>query len=830
MKKLLIILAILISSNSYGVDFRKDILPILEKQCFECHSSLKKKPKGKLRVDELSHFLKGGKNGSFLVPGKPEKSLLFKSISLGKNDDDVMPPTGKGEPVTKKQQELVKKWILEGAKFGDWKKSTVRAIKAVKKAPVRSFAAKFPELTVPKTESGAVRKLEELIEKARKQNNITRNDAISDENFLRRIYISIAGRIPTLNEAKDFLESKEKEKRDKLVDTLLESEAFVSNFYNYWADVFRIKTHLATTVEKEHIKVFGEWIKENIRENKPYDAFVREMLSSTGDAFESPGVGYFFRDKQMPLDNMAYTTQVFLGTQLDCAMCHDHPFDQWTQYEFYQLGAFIHDARFYGYLPGWVTKDHVLNPPGRKRMIRKVRDGKLIKNKRGRPVMEEIESKDTLAKTFQRSYKNKTIEQIRAHAKISSKLKLFGQNMFVDIVNNGLPAELHAQASGQVEMASHIVKLISHNYFYRDYKSSPMKLPEDYQYDNAKPKASVKPKPLFGVSSEATDPQHVAYAKWMTSRDNPKFTTMISNRLFKYVFGIGLYADHDDLKSSYKPSNPELMAYLEKLMQDRNFDMRAFLKVLYKSPTFQASVKSSTDKEMKSAAFPYYFPGPVLNRMSAEQIWDSMMTLMVPEIDHRKRYFRYRDREKFVNMKNLTGTEIVAFCIDFLKKEKVRLYEHRSKDFDTGYITKAYKRLYLTEPDERFKGHKQEWLRASELPQVLYSDRTLRVFGRTDYDQIENSNRSSNVPQALYLLNGVIDQDVTKGRSYLWNQILNENNPEKKVEKAFLGVLSRRPTSAELSKLKQLIDFANVEDIRDLVWALVNNEEFRFIY
>ena len=830
MKNLIITLSLFLSSSIFAVDFSKEILPILEEKCFECHSSLKKTPKGKLRVDELEHVLKGGKNGSFIVPGKPEKSLFYTSITLGKNDDDVMPPTGKGEAVSKSQAALVKKWILDGAKFGKWKKSLVK--KTISKSKeVTSLTEQFSALKVPASESGAISKFEEILERARKKQKISKNDAISDETFLRRIYIAIAGRIPTLKESKQFLDSKDKDKRSKLIDNLLDSEAFVSNFYNYWADVFRIRTHLAASEEKDYIKLFAEWIKESFRENKPYDVFVREMLSSTGNAFESPGISYFFRDKQMPLDNMAYTTQVFLGTQLDCAMCHDHPFDQWTQYEFYQLGAFVHDARYYGYFPGWVTRENVVNTPGRKRMIRKVRNGKLVKNSRGRPTFEVIEEKSkSLAASFKKSYQNKTIEQIRKSSFINSKLKIFGQNMIVDVVFNNVPKELHAQASGQVGMASDIVKVLNYNYFYRDYSGSPLKLPDDYQYDNAKPKSSVKEKVLFGSAPDSKDPQHVLYAKWMTSRENPKFTRMIANRLLQYVFGLGLYASHDDLKSTAECSNPELMAYLEKLMQDRNFDMKAFLKVLYKSPTFQSSVRPPGKSKMKTASFPYYFPGPVLRRMSAEQIWDSIMTMMIPAVDHRKRYFRFRDREKFVNMKNMTADEIVKFCIDFLKKEKQRIYQHRAKTFDKKYITQAYKRIYLTEPDPRHMGHKQEWLRASELPQVLASDRTLRVFGRTDYLQIENSNRSSNVPQALYLLNGVVDQDLTAKNAYLWNQVKAGKTINEKMENAFLGVLSRRPSSSEKAQLSGLLDLKNTEDLKDLFWALINNEEFRFTY
>jgi hypothetical protein len=126
-------------SASAEINFRVQILPIFGKSCAECHNAPKKdasgkmqNPKGGLRMDAPSHLLKGGSGGTAIEPGNPDKSLIYERILLPQDHEDAMPPKDKGAPLTFAQIELVKKWIEEGAKFGDWKGSdTAAAVAAV---------------------------------------------------------------------------------------------------------------------------------------------------------------------------------------------------------------------------------------------------------------------------------------------------------------------------------------------------------------------------------------------------------------------------------------------------------------------------------------------------------------------------------------------------------------------------------------------------------------------------------------------------------------------------------------------------------------------------
>jgi len=156
-------------------------------------------------------------------------------------------------------------------------------------------------------------------------------------------------------------------------------------------------------------------------------------------------------------------------------------------------------------------------------------------------------------------------------------------------------------------------------------------LPHDYQYTDAKPRSAVAPAVMMGHAAQAlpgeTDLQ--AYARWMTSKDNPRFNTVIVNRLWKKAFGLALIEPLDELMDTTVPMNPEMQKHLEKLIVDLRYDMKGFLRVLFNTQTYQREV---TRRE-HSPGETYLFTGPILRRMTAEQMWDSFVTLINPNPD-----------------------------------------------------------------------------------------------------------------------------------------------------------------------------------------------------
>jgi len=170
---------------------------------------------------------------------------------------------------------------------------------------------------------------------------------LTDEQFLRRIYLDVAGRIPTYEEARTFLRNPNKNKRAVLINQLIESEAFVSHFFNYYSDLLRIRDGISMGgFANLKSGAYVDWVKDQIREDRPWNEFVSEMLTAKGYLWENPATGYLLTDYGMELCNLSNTFTTFLGTEITCAQCHDHPFEDVYQMDFYRMASFFGNLDF----------------------------------------------------------------------------------------------------------------------------------------------------------------------------------------------------------------------------------------------------------------------------------------------------------------------------------------------------------------------------------------------------------------------------------------------------------------------------------------------------
>lgn len=467
------------------------------------------------------------------------------------------------------------------------------------------FAKEAPDLRK------AAAEIDRLVEKGLAANGLKPNAAIDDATFLRRSYLDIAGRIPTIEEAENFQGSTYENKRERLIEDLLQSEAYVSHFYNFWADILRINSGLGTGATQAEA-AYQLWVKESLRQNKPYDEFVRELISARGYIWENGAVGYYQRDRGMPLDNMSNTVRVFLGTRLECAQCHNHPFDKWTQMDYFKMAAFSYgmDANRY-------------DSPNRNALATYQREeqAKLFKAAVGRddfPSPNAVRNIDRFLaerRTQKWMEQNKlTEEQVRTMAE---------KGMAAYESYNHQAAEMR-EAVGELYQPLRYLTV-------GEYEKT-LKLPHDYQYDDAKPHEPVEAATMFGAEIDLSkiDGSTIdTYSAWLTSRENPTFTKVIANRLWKKAFGAGLFEPVDELTDQTQVANPELLAYLEKLIRDFDYDMKAYMQVLYNTKAWQ---RAANNKELELGV-PYHFAGPLLRRMSAEQIWDSVVALALPGVD-----------------------------------------------------------------------------------------------------------------------------------------------------------------------------------------------------
>lgn len=719
----------------------------------------------------------------------------------------------------------------------------------------------------------ASQKIDGLIQKAYKEHKITANPASSDSVFLRRIYLDIIGRIPSLAEARVFNESKAGDKRSRLIERLLNSEGFVSHNYNYWADILRINARLGGAATEAE-SAYRLWVKSALRENKPYDQFVKDLVSARGHLWENGAIGYYQRDRGMPLDNMSNTVRVFLGTRLECAQCHNHPFDKWTQMDYFKMAAFSFnvDANRYQTDNRTAFTKHIqelARTQTKKLIAEKYSD--MDKRKAQRKAQKEVRGMRDTEYSLLRRASTDLYRPIRYTSVTENKRKL--------------------------------------------------QLPHDYQYDDAKPKGKVTAAVMFGgeINLDNVDDKVDAYAAWMTSPDNPTFTKVIANRLWKRVFGAGILGAVDELTDQTVNSNPALMTYLEKLMRESNYDMREYLQILYNTKTYQRTAYS----EEIVAGVPYYFPGPALRRMSAEQVWDSLIVMLIDDPDHyqprlesdlnaierqKQIYESLEDRDSEDYMK-MVKEVVKATKLINVKEEKVREeYQQARADEDVekirslsrklkGLRNESYKEIADIAYDKVSKGgetqqmmanlgmasstmnevktklpktraigkkkYKQamkdpslskedkiafatkakkmqadakswsratrELARASELQSPARRGHFLREFGQSDRETIENANWGASVPQALNLLNGPTADMLRNVNSVFGQEIEKAKTPQDKISTIYMTMLTRKPTDVEMKSLLAEVEVNGEKGYDNIVWALLNTQQFIFV-
>jgi len=374
----------------------------------------------------------------------------------------------------------------------------------------------------------------------------------------------------------------------------------------------------------------------------------------------------------------------------------------------------------------------------------------------------------------------------------------------------------------------------------------------------------VEPDTIFGepIDLEGGESPRDGYAKWLTSEENPRFATVIANRLWKRVMGVGIIEPVDDLSDGFSASHPGLMEYLAQLMIDLDFNLKDYLKVLYNTQTYQRDVAR---KEWRKGD-PYFFEGPLLRRMTAEQLWDSFVGLVVTDLDERKgnpsQGQRYSQAEALVGM---APKEIIALAEMKAKndkkaralREEQQMIRQKLKGVQGGRKSPQFVRLKKRQDaigreirqisssmrngrasgrtrrpasdDPRWKGLPNEWVRASEISSPAPQKHFLRQFGQSDRETIENANDEANVPQILTLLNGPLYTNLSRPNAEFRKNYEKAANAGELLDMIYLSTLSRPPSPDERALLLPSLQASPEQGTQDLVWALLNTRQFAFI-
>jgi len=274
-----------------GVHFYREVLPILEANCFSCHQG--NKVKGDLALDNLQSAIVGGESdGPALVPGKHLESALFQRVTTD-DEDYIMPP--KGSPLSAEQIDVLRRWIDEGA---NW-----------------------PELNV---------------------DHIEITQLTDDLTFLRRVTLDTVGVPPTLEEIRAFTEDKSADKRARVIDKLLADDRWADRWMGYWQDVLAENPNILNPT-LNNTGPFRWFIYESLLDDKPMDLFVTELLRMDGsNRFGGPaGFGVASQNDVPMAAKGTIVSTAFLGVEMKCARCHDSPSHESSQQDLFELAAMM---------------------------------------------------------------------------------------------------------------------------------------------------------------------------------------------------------------------------------------------------------------------------------------------------------------------------------------------------------------------------------------------------------------------------------------------------------------------------------------------------------
>lgn len=324
-----------------------------------------------------------------------------------------------------------------------------------------------------------------------------------DSTFIRRVTLDITGRLPTEKQTAEFLASKDPEKRNKLIDGLLRSPGYADYFASKWTPLLKNRRDAAGDITANF--AFHAWVRDSLLANVPYDQFVRELLAATGTVVANPPVAWYKRvkDSKEQLEDIA---QLFLGVRMQCAQCHHHPFEKWSQDDYYSFAAF-----------------------------------------------------------FSRIGRKPTGVQ--------------GEDMIFH--NRGM-----ATAT------------------------------------NVKTGVALKPAALgddVGEIRPDQDPR-LKLAEWMSSPKNPFFAKALVNRYWKHFFKVGLIEPEDDIRDSNPPTNPDLLAALEKHFIESGFDLKSLIRVIVQSKAYQLSAQPNQQNIQDRQNYSRFYP----RRLQAEVLLDAI--------------------------------------------------------------------------------------------------------------------------------------------------------------------------------------------------------------
>jgi len=516
----------------------------------------------------------------------------------------------------------------------------------------------YPVAPMPEAFAKAPRRnfIDDLVLKKLRALNLPPSGRCTDGEFIRRVYLDTLGVLPTAAETRAFLKDQSKDKRDRLIESLFRRPEFVDYWSYLWSDLFLISSR---NLKKPAMWAYYDWIRNQVASNTPWDEFARRTITATGSTLEN-GAANFFVMHDDPKKISETASLAFLGMSIQCAQCHNHPLEKWTNNDYYAMANLFARVR------------------------RKDAGGE-------------------------------------GH----------------EIVFNARTGDLPQPLTG-------------------------------------KPRP---PRPLTGrplAFNDATD-RRAHFARWLTSPDNPWFTGAIANRIWANFMSVGLVEDVDDMRMTNPASNPALLNALAAHLTKNKFDLRALMRVILQSETYQRSsvpITSTPGNTGDRRFYSRYYP----RRLMAEVMLDAI-------------------------------SQVTAVPTEFRQ-------DLRNANRGLGPAYPA------------------GW-RALQLPDINVRSYFLKSFGRPARENTCTCERVNDpsVTQMLNIANGdLVNGKFTAKENILTRLLAKELPPAKFVEELYLTALSRPPTPTEAAAMIAALNEAKDKRLaaEDILFALVSSKEFLF--
>ena len=182
--------------------------------------------------------------------------------------------------------------------------------------------------------------LDALVEKALSKTKTPVPPVTTDEEFVRRVYLDVTGKLPTIDQMRGFINSRDKQKRAKLIDILLQTPAYADNWARYWRDVVSYRAP-NENVNQTNFPAFEVWLAGEFAKNKPWDEIAAAIITAEGSNHENGAVSFGLAESAQAVELAGEVSRVFMGVQIQCAQCHDHPTDPWKRQQFHEFASFF---------------------------------------------------------------------------------------------------------------------------------------------------------------------------------------------------------------------------------------------------------------------------------------------------------------------------------------------------------------------------------------------------------------------------------------------------------------------------------------------------------